>query len=289
MVCFRFDWTVTQTPHNTATRLTLMDSKEMTSRFEGKGFNLVYRDTGPVEGPTLVFIHAMSFHQDIWQGVLSRLPSGLRIVSYDQRGHGESDVPALPYSLDDYADDAIQLLDHLEVQSCYLVGISFGGLVAQRIAELRPDLVERLVLSNTALKIGVLEDWMEGANAARTDGFSRKKIEDSFQLMFSPGFCQSSPRYEELVARRLRLSVEGYVGCCQAIGHADLSKTASRPTQSALVIGTDNDVVTPRNIVEKLAASLPNGEFQLIRGAGHLPCVDKPDEFAALLVSFLEL
>ena len=261
----------------------------MTGRFEDKGFSLVYRDTGPAEAPTLVFIHAMSFHQDIWDGVLSQLPDGLRIVSYDQRGHGESGVPALPYSLDDYADDAIQLLDHLEVRACHLIGISFGGLVAQRIAELRPDLLERLVLSNTATKIGVLEDWMEGATAARTEGFCRKQIEDSFQHLFSPAFCQSSPRYEELVARRLRLSVEGYVGCCQAIGNADLSKTASRPAQPALVIGTDNDVVTPREIVEELAASLPNSEFQLIRGAGHLPCVDKPDEFAGLLVSFLDL
>lgn len=259
----------------------------MASKLEVKGFSLVYRDTGPSDAPTLVFVHAMSFHQDIWQDVLSKLPDGLRIVTYDQRGHGESGVPALPYSLDDYADDAIQLLDHLEVRACYLVGISFGGLVAQRIAALRPDLVERLVLSNTATKIGVLEDWMEGAAAARTEGFSRKKVEDSFQHLFSPAFCQSSPRYEELVARRIRLSVEGYVGCCQAIGNADLSKTASRIAQPTLVIGTDNDVVTPREIVEKLAASLQDSEFRLIREAGHLPCVDKPDEFAELLVSFL--
>lgn len=263
----------------------------MTSRFEDKGFSLAYRDTGPADAQTLVFVHAMSFHQDIWQDVISRLPDGLRIVSYDQRGHGESDIPALPYSLDDYADDAIRLLDYLEVQGCHLVGISFGGLVAQRVAELRPDLVERLVLSNTATKIGVLEDWMEGAAVARTEGFCRKKIEDSFQHLFSPTFCQSSPRYEELVARRLLLSVEGYVGCCQAIGHADLSNSnaASRPAQPALVIGTDNDIVTPRDIVEELAAYLPNGQFQLIRGAGHLPCVDKPKEFADLLVSFLDL
>lgn len=231
----------------------------------------------------------MSFHQDIWQGILSRLPGGLRIITYDQRGHGDSDVPDLPYSLDDYADDAIRLLHHLEIQSCTLVGISFGGLVAQRVAELRPDFVERLVLSNTAMKIGVLEDWLGAATAARAEGFSREKIEATFQHLFSPDFCQSSPLYEELVSRRLRLCVEGYVGCCEAIGHADLTNTTSRPTQPALVIGAENDVVTPCEIVEELAASLPNGEFHLIRGAGHLPCVDKPEEFAGLLLSFLDL
>lgn len=88
----------------------------------------------------------------------------------------------------------------------------------------------------------------------------------------------------------MQLSVEGYVGCCQAIGHADLSNSAaSRPTQPALVIGTEHDVVTPRDIVEKLAASLPNGQFQMIKGAGHLPCVEKHKEFADLVVSFLDL
>lgn len=266
-----------------------MDSTEVTRRFEGKGFSLAYRDSGPKEAPTLVFVHAMSFDQDIWRDVLSRLPDGLRIVSYDQRGHGESGVPELPYALDDYADDAIQLLDYLEIQDCYLVGISFGGLVAQRVAVLRPDLVKRLVLSNTALKIGVLEEWMEGATLARTEGFSREKIEDAFRNLFPPDFCHASPRFEELVERRLSLSVEGYVGCCQAIGHADLSTSSSRPAQPTLVIGTDQDVITPRDIVEELAASLPNSAFRLIRGGGHLPCVDKPDEFAGLLVVFLDL
>ena len=147
----------------------------MTSRFEAKGVNLAYRDVGPPDAQTLVFVHAMSFHQDIWQDVISHMPPGLRIVTYDQRGHGESNVPALPYSLDDYAGDAIRLLDHLEVRACCLVGISFGGLVSQRVAELRPDLVERLVLSNTAMKIGALKEWMESANAARAEGFSQRE------------------------------------------------------------------------------------------------------------------
>ncbi len=262
----------------------------MTSWFEDKGVNLAYRDAGPRNAQTLVFIHAMSFHQGIWQDVISHMPSELRIVTYDQRGHGASNVPPLPYSLDDYANDAIQLLDDLEVQACYLVGISFGGLVAQRVAELRPDLVDRLVLSNTALKIGVLEDWMESADAARNEGFSRKKIEGFFPELFSAEFCHSSPNYGELVIRRMQISVDGYVGCSQAIGHADLSKNPdSRPTQPTLVIGTDNDVITPLGVVEELAASLPNGQFKVIKGAGHLPCVDKHKEFADLVVSFLDL
>lgn len=255
-----------------------------------KGVSLAYRDIGPPHAQTLVFIHAMSFHQDIWRDVISQMPSGLRIVTYDQRGHGASNVPALPYTLDDYADDAIRLLDHLEVRSCCLIGISFGGLVAQRLAKLRPGLVERLVLSNTALKIGVLEDWIESADAAHTEGFSRQKVESFFPELFSEEFCQSSPRYDELVTRRMQISVEGYLGCCQAIGHADLSNDpASRPTQPALVIGTDDDVITPRYIVEELAASLPNCQFQMIKGAAHLPCVDKPKEFADLVISFLDL
>lgn len=161
----------------------------MTSWFEDKGVNLAYRDIGPPDAQTLIFVHAMSFHQDIWQDVISHMPSGTRIVTYDQRGHGESNVPALPYSLDDYAGDAIRLLDHLEVRACYLVGISFGGLVAQRVAELRPDLVERLVLSNTAMKIGVLEEWMERADAARTEGFPERKSKAFFRNFFPKNFA----------------------------------------------------------------------------------------------------
>ncbi|WP_298355527.1 alpha/beta fold hydrolase [uncultured Litoreibacter sp.] len=262
----------------------------MNNSFRMHWGDLAYRDIGRPGNLTLVFIHAMSFHQDIWTDVISHMPSRLRIVTYDQRGHGESNVPALPYSLDDYADDAIQLLDHLELRACCLVGISFGGLVAQRVAELRPDLVGRMVLSNTAMKIGVREDWMASANAARAEGFSREKVEAFFPELFSEAFCQTSLRYEELLERRVQMSVEGYIGCCQAIGNADFSENArTHPTQPALVIGSDNDVITPPDIVEDLAASLPNGQFKMIESAGHLPCVDKHMEFADLIVSFLDL
>lgn len=257
----------------------------MASRFRAGFGTLAFDDVGPKQAHAIVFIHAMSFDRFIWKDVISLLPSGFRLISFDQRGHGGSDTPPLPYTLEHYISDAIELLDHLHVRDCSLVGVSFGGLVTQGVAKVRPDVVKHLVLSNTATKIGSQDDWMASANEARLNGFSREGIEQSYRNLFGPAF-QQSPVLADLIERRLRLSVKGYVGCCHAIGDADLMTIASTLDQPSLVIGTDQDLITPKEVVQKLAATLPNGDFKLITGAGHLPCIEKPQEFAEHMISF---
>lgn len=259
----------------------------MESTFQMPWGNLAYRDLGDHMGEPVVFIHAMSFDQEIWQDVMSLAPAGYRLISLDLRGHGKSDTPPLPYQVEDYAADVIHLLDHLQVRACCLVGVSFGGMVAQAAASLRPDLIERLVLSNTATKIAVVEDWMAAAEEAREFGFNRENTMSGLEQLFSQQFLASSPLVEGIVQRRLHRSIEGYIGCCHAIAHADLSDTSDRLDQTTLVVGSDLDTITPPEVVEKLAKTVPKSSLCMISGAGHLPCVEAPSAFAELLFGFL--
>jgi 3-oxoadipate enol-lactonase len=254
--------------------------------FDTDGLRIAFRDSGPSDRKAIVFAHAMSFDQTIWDETISRLPAGFRIVTYDHRGHGGSSVPQGPYVLDHYVRDSAQLLDHLGIADCVFVGVSFGGLVAQGIAALRPDLVRQLVLTNTATQIGTLETWMQTADNARSAGFSAEGVDRSFEHLFPSAFRQLND-LQYLKDLRLRLSVEGYVGCCNAIGNADTATSSSKLEQPTLVIGSDADLVTPQDVVEALAEIIPDSQFKLIKGSGHLPCIDSPEAVGALVTEFL--
>ncbi len=254
--------------------------------FDADGLEIAFCDSGSRDRKAIVFAHAMSFDQTIWDEVISLLPADFRIVTFDHRGHGGSSVPPGPYVLDHYIHDAARLLDHLGITNCVFVGVSFGGLVAQGLASLRPDLVRQLVLSNTATKIGILETWMQGADKVRAVGFSAEEVDSTFENLFSSAFLQLND-LQYLKNRRLRLSVEGYIVCCNAIGHADMATSSSKLEQPTLVIGSDADLITPQHVVKALAEIIPDSQFKLIEGSGHLPCIDNPTAFGALLTDFL--
>lgn len=129
---------------------------------------LNYLDEGT--GAPVVFSHALGLDLTMWDAVLPHLPKGLRILRYDHRGHGGSDVPAPPYAMGALVRDAERLLDHLGVRDCVFVGLSMGGLVAQGLAIKRLDLVRGLVLSNTAARIGNDALWQARSDTVATGG-----------------------------------------------------------------------------------------------------------------------
>lgn len=244
-----------------------------------------WRDEGDSAGIPVVFAHALGLDLHVWDAVLPLLPPGLRLIRYDLRGHGDTEVPPGPYSMGGLVRDAEQLLDELAVKGAVLVGLSLGGMVAQGLAVKRPDLVRALVLSNTAAKIGTAEGWRTRTAAVRQGGtaavagtvidrwFSRRSRQDGLASA-----CEK---------RLLATSAEGYAGCCAALAGADFITPTSGLQLPALVIAGTEDRATPPDLVRELADLIYHARFRLIRGAGHLPPIDRPAEFAAELVDFL--
>ena len=120
---------------------------------------LHYLDDGPKDGPALVLLHCLGMDATLWDHLLPLLPPGLRLIRPDMRGHGQSDVPAPPYSMGALIRDLERLLDHLQVKDAVLLGLSIGGLIAQGLAVKRLDLVRGLILSNTAHRLGAPSLW----------------------------------------------------------------------------------------------------------------------------------
>lgn len=245
---------------------------------------LHYRDEG--SGEPLVFINSLMTDFRMWDKLLARLPGEYRVIRYDKRSHGLSSLPDGPYLMDALVDDLARLLDRLEVRNATIVGLSIGGLVAQGLAASRPDLVRAAVLSNTASKIATKDVW-EGRFEAVRKGGTAAIADATLARWFPPAFHQT-PEISGWRHMFLRQDPRAFLFCGNAVSEADYSESTARLTIPVLGIGASEDTSTPPDLLKQTIDTVERGRFHLIEGAGHLPCVDKTDEYAAVLSDFLD-
>ena len=247
---------------------------------------LNYRIDGDPDGAPLVFANSLGTDYRLWDQVLPLLPSGLRIIRYDKRGHGLSSCPDAPYTMGGLVHDLERLLDHLGVRDCLLVGLSIGGMIAQGLAVKRMDLVRAMVISNTGAKIGTPEMWESRIQGVRDGG-----IEALADAVMERWFSKSFRATPELSAWRnmlTRTPDTGYIGCSQAISGTDFYATTAALTLPTLGIAGSEDGSTPPDLVRETVDLIKGSKFHLIRGSGHLPCVENPPEYARILTDFIK-
>ncbi len=249
------------------------------------GIRLHYRIDGDPTGAPVVFSNSLGTDLRLWDKVIPLLPEGLKFIRYDKRGHGLSEATPAPYGMGTLVRDAELLMEHLGVQNAIFVGLSIGGMIAQGLAAKRLDLIRALVLSNTGAKIGTRDMWQERIDGVRAGGIE-SLAEPTMQRWFSEPFRKT----DEFTGWRnmlIRQPVEGYVGCSAAIAGTDFMTTTAALRLPTLGIAGSEDGSTPPDLVKEMVALVPGSEFALIRGAGHLPCVEKPEEYARILSDFL--
>lgn len=245
-----------------------------------------WREDGDPAGAPVVFANSLGTDLRLWDRVIPLLPAGLRLIRYDKRGHGLSACPPGPYAMGALVRDAERLLDALGVTDCVFVGLSIGGLIAQGLAVKRLDLVRGMVLSNTAAKIGTGEMWQARIDAIRAGGIEAV-ADATMERWFSRAFRQT-PELKGWRAMLTRQPAEGYTGCCAAIAGTDFYTPTSGLTLPTLAIAGTEDGSTPPDLVRETAELIKGSRFHLIRGAGHLPCVEKPGDYAEALTTFLK-
>lgn len=244
-----------------------------------------YRLDGPETAPVLVFANSLGTDLRIWDAVVADLAADWRVLRYDLRGHGLSDVTPGPYSMDRLAEDLEGLLDALGLDRVSLCGLSIGGMIAQQFAGTRPDRVERVVFCDTTMRMPEPGMWDERAGQARRDGLDalaeaaigRWFTEPVRQTAFAAGI-------RNMVART---TVEGYAACCEAIRDMDLEPRARAVRAPALVVVGEHDPATPPEAAAALAEALPDSRLEVLEGLAHLGCVEQPGRFVSLLRDFL--
>jgi 3-oxoadipate enol-lactonase len=251
------------------------------------GLTLRYRLDGVAGAPALVFSNSLGTDLRMWDAQAEALGDAFRVVRYDTRGHGGSGVPAGPATLERLGRDLLALLDHLELGQAHLCGLSLGGLTAQWLAAYHPARVARLVLSNTAPRIGSVESW--GARIAAVESGGMQAIADAvLARFFSPAFRAAHPEIVAGYGASLSsIAPAGYVACCSALREADLRPALGAIAAPTLVIVGSLDEATPPAQAEELHQAIRGSGLALLDGVAHLANVEAPGPYSALLRRFL--
>ncbi len=251
------------------------------------GIQLHYAVEGPEDAPVIVFSNSLGTDFRVWDRLVDRFDGRYRMLRYDKRGHGLSEATPAPYAMDDHVGDLIGLLDHLKLDRVVVCGLSVGGLIAQGLAARQPERMRAMILMDTAAKIGTAEMWNERIAVIGKGGIEAL-ADPIMERWLSAKFRAEKP--EEALAWRnmlTRTPVDGYVGTSAAIRDTDLTENTARIAMPVLGIAGSEDGATPPDLVRGTIDLIEGGRFELIEGAGHLPCVEDPDRVAGLIVAFL--
>lgn len=246
---------------------------------------LNYVLSGPEDGVPVVFSNGLGLTLAMWEPLLPHLPADWRILRYDRRGHGASQVTPPPYTMGQLVRDTESLLDHLGMRACIFVGLSLGGMVAQGLAVKRPDLIRALVLSNTAARIATAQIWQDRARMAREGGLDAL-LDASLARWFTPAF-RTSPQITPWREMFLATPLDGWIGGAEAIAGTDFYNTTAKLTLPTIGIAGDRDGSTPADLVRETTDLIAGSEFVLIRKSGHLPHVEQPALYAEILMRFV--
>jgi 3-oxoadipate enol-lactonase len=246
-------------------------------------FNIL--DDGPKDGPAVVFIHPLGTNLRIWNDVCAQMPKTLRLIRYDTRGHGASDVPPAPYSMGQLIRDAEQILDHLNIKDCVCVGAGLGGLIAQGLAVKRLDQIRAIVLCGTAAKIGTPAQWAKRIQQIETKGLP--SIASTLSALNFRRAAQNTPLVQFWTNALAHSDPIGYNATCTAISGTDFYTPTSGLRLPTLGLCGIDDRVTPPDLMRETIDLIPGAQFELLRRAGHFPMIETPDAFAAHLNTFL--
>jgi 3-oxoadipate enol-lactonase len=240
-------------------------------------------------GEAVLLVHAIGCDHRMWDSLGTDLAPRFRVIRMDVRGHGRSAVTPRPYSLDQLADDARDLLDSLEIDKAHWVGLSMGGMIGQAFALRHPTRLRKLVLANTTSSYGEEgpKMWEARAKAVEAGGMAAIK-ELAMQRYFSEDFRVAHADVVDRIGTDfLATAAEGYAACCDAIRNLEFSADLGRIKAPTLVIAGENDAGTPVAMSQALAAAIPGAKLAVIPGAAHLSAVENPAAFNRLVADFL--
>lgn len=230
----------------------------------------------PPEAPAVVLSNSLGATLAMWDQQVAGLAQHFRVVRYNTRGHGESPVPDGPYTIDDLADDVVDLLDRLDLERVHFVGLSLGGMTGLRLAARNPERVDRLVVLCTSALLGPAQAWHDRAGTVRAHG-SRAVAEAVVGRWYTDEFATRNP--ERITAAQAMVAAtpaEGYASCCEAIAEMDLTSDLSAITAPTLAIAGADDPVTPQPHLERIASAVTDGRLQVVPHSAHLANDEQP-------------
>lgn len=247
---------------------------------------LHYELSGQSGAPVLVLSNSLGTDLSMWAPQLSDFLRHFQLLRYDGRGHGQSSTPVGPYNIGQLGADVIALLDYLHIDRASFCGISMGGMVAQWLGLYAADRISRLVLANTAAKIGTFESWNTRIEFVRSQGIEAV-IPAILERWYTPEFSALTPEMiEQTRAMLASTSVAGYIACCAAVRDADYRTAVSNISIPALILCGTYDSVTPPVDGHFLQQHIPGSKYLELKAA-HLSSVEAASDFNSAVLQFL--
>jgi 3-oxoadipate enol-lactonase/4-carboxymuconolactone decarboxylase len=255
---------------------------------QANGVELFYELSGPSGAPVVAFSNSLGTTMAMWDGILPALQGRYRVLRYDTRGHGRSQVLDRSITIDDLAADLIGLLDALEIARAHVVGLSLGGMIGQALASRNPERVISLTLMATSAYMPSRESWGERAALVRAEG-TVAIVEATMGRWFTKDYPAQAPQRVAPVREAfIGIDPVGYAVCCNAIGCMDLRPVIHRISVPTLVIAGADDPATPVAMAEEIRSRVSDSELVVLSHAAHLLAVEQAERTAAYLVAFLD-
>jgi 3-oxoadipate enol-lactonase len=253
---------------------------------ELKNARIHYELVGPEKAPVLVFSNSLGTDLTMWDAQVPEVARKFRVLRYDKRGHGQSSAPPGPYTIEQLGRDTLALLDFLQFDEVHFCGLSIGGQTGMWLGLNAADRLNKLILCNTAAKIGTPEMWnprMEAVRKGGTKAVSAAVIE----RWFTAGFRAKEPNEITKIQRVLESAdTGGYVGCCAAVRDFDVREKLSAIRTPTLVIAGTHDPATTAADGRWAAEQIPGARYVEL-DAAHLSNIEARARFTAEISQFL--
>lgn len=240
-------------------------------------------------GPWLTLSHSLACSSAMWAPQIAEFSTRYKVLAFDTRGHGQSDAPAGPYTLDQLADDLAGLLKLLGIAQTHYCGLSMGGMIGQTFALKYPGVFKSLTLADTTSSYPAQAGaaWIDRINTAQTQGM-QPLVEPTLGRWFTEGFRKAQPEIVQSIgAQILATPVAGYVGCCQAIPQINVTARLKEISCPILVIVGEQDMGTPLAMAQEIHANAPGSKLTVLSPAAHISNIEQPQAFNKALDGFL--
>jgi 3-oxoadipate enol-lactonase len=252
------------------------------------GISINYQIDGREGAPWLIFSNSLITNLTMWDDQVAGLKDNYRILRYDQRGHGGTQVLDGKYTFDALTADVVALMDALSIKRAHFCGLSMGGMTSLFLAQRHADRFDRIIACDCgpASTPASAQQWKERIDLAAEKGMEAL-VDVTINRWFPPDFVATKAPVLDKVRGMIRTTpYKGFAGCAEALSDYDLRPGLGSIKNPTLLIGGTKDATFPA--LQQINAAISGSKLVPLEGAGHISNVEQPQAFTKAVADFLQ-
>ena len=258
-------------------------------KITANGISIHYMLEGAESAPVITLSHSLATDLTMWDPQMVSLLKSYRVLRYDTRGHGKTEAPQGPYSLELLVEDVLGLLRALGIEKTLFMGISMGGMIGQVLGLKSPDLLKGLVLCDTSSRVPdeAKPIWNERIETVQKKGME-SQVDVTLERWFTPSYRKDHPEVVEKITAMIRATnAQGYIGCGHAIRDLNLTEKITAIKVPTLIIVGEDDPGTPVAASQVINEKIKGSELVILKSAAHLSNIEQTEAFNKAVLKFL--